>query len=402
MGEAMRGGRLVQLAAVGAAMTMLAIPMAQAAPSAEGAAARTGPAQAQSASAADSEPSPEPALETSGVEVATTAVEQEPAEGSVTLTAPAGELRVVGVTWSADSASDGEVGVDYRTYDGDTWSSWEELQQEDLVGDESAERSGTEPVAAIDVEQVQVTVSSESTELLASVELVVIDPGADNAEQYTPPAEPATARSMATTSSVSTPPAGRPTIRSRASWGADESIRTWRPELGRVTGAVVHHTAGVNGYSSAQVPAIIRGIYQFHAVTRGWGDIGYNVLVDRFGRAWEGRYGGVENAVPGAHAKGANHTTFGISLMGNFETAQVSSAAFRTLAQVIGWKFSWHGITTGGSAVGPNGRSINRITGHRDVGQTACPGRHMYSRLGELRSMVAQYQRSTPPRSQPP
>ena len=51
----------------------------------------------------------------------------------------------------------------------------------------------------------------------------------------------------------------------------------------------------------AEVPAIIRSIYAYHAQSRGWSDIGYNFLVDRFGRIWEGRYGGVDRPVVGAH-----------------------------------------------------------------------------------------------------
>ena len=152
----MRGGRLVQVSAVGAAMAMLAAPMAQAAPSAGdvAATASSGLTRTQSAPEAGSEPEPE--LETTGVEVATTAVEDEPADDTVTLTAPAGELRVVGVTWQDESpgTTDDEVEINYRTHDGDGWSPWEELDAEDLAGAESSERSGAEPVAVIDVEQV--------------------------------------------------------------------------------------------------------------------------------------------------------------------------------------------------------------------------------------------------------
>ncbi|MEK8227997.1 hypothetical protein NKG05_20780 [Oerskovia sp. M15] len=69
-------------------------------------------------------------------------------------------------------------------------------------------------------------------------------------------------------------------------------------------GAVVHHTAGNNGYASSDVPTIIRGIYSYHVLSRGWPDIGYNFLVDRFGRIWEGRAGGIDRAIVGAHAAG--------------------------------------------------------------------------------------------------
>jgi uncharacterized protein with LGFP repeats len=88
---------------------------------------------------------------------------------------------------------------------------------------------------------------------------------------------------------------GRPVIRSRAEWGADESLRTEAPSYSRTLEAVtVHHTAGSNDYTEARCPAVLRGIYAFHVKSRGWSDIGYNVLVDRFGTAWEGRAGGLD------------------------------------------------------------------------------------------------------------
>jgi hypothetical protein len=72
-----------------------------------------------------------------------------------------------------------------------------------------------------------------------------------------------------------------------------------------------------NGYAADDVPAIMRSIYRYHAVSRGWGDIGYNVIADKFGRLWEGRYGGLASTVIGAHAGGFNTGTFGVSMLGN-------------------------------------------------------------------------------------
>src|SRR5699024_2706597 len=120
----------------------------------------------------------------------------------------------------------------------------------------------------------------------------------------------------------------------------------------------------------------IRGIHRYHAETRGWGDIGYNVLVDKFGNAWEGRRGGLDKPIIGAHARGVNSTMFGISVLGNFEEADISDAAFDTLSTVIAAKFDHHGITTSGQARTPGGAKLDRIVGHRDVGSTACPGQH--------------------------
>lgn len=297
-----------------------------------------------------------------------------------------GGLRVVGVTWDAEG---GEAEVRLRSHDGDRWSPWEEVHAESLEAGEVG-RGGTEPFV-VDADRIEIVVTAHGDESPGSVEVAVIDPGTSEFDAI------AASEDIAALTTLSS--AMVPRIRTRAEWGADETIRLWRPEAGRVTGAVVHHTAGTNSYTAEQVPAIIRGIYTYHAQERGWDDIGYNVLVDQFGRAWEGRYGGLENPVIGAHATGANANMFGISVMGNFETAEVPQAAFQTVAEVIGWKLSLHGVdSTTGTAVGPGGAAVARIVGHRDVGSTACPGTRFYARLGELRSMVAAYQRQNPPR----
>ena len=54
--------------------------------------------------------------------------------------------------------------------------------------------------------------------------------------------------------------AGAPTIVPRSGWNADEKIRRAGPSFAPTLRlALVHHTAGANGYSAAQSPAIVRG-----------------------------------------------------------------------------------------------------------------------------------------------
>ncbi|UNX55740.1 cell wall-binding repeat-containing protein [Georgenia sp. TF02-10] len=325
----------------------------------------------------------------------------------VTVRTTGGELLVVGVTWAeATDLADLTAAVRWRT--GETWSGWTDLEILPASAEPEAagERGGTEPLVVTGAEEVEARVTAPPGQLPTEPELMAVDPGQAVADGAAPLLSggsgggTGTAAGAAGTVRAATAAAGVPRIFTRADWGADESIRSWRPELGRVTGAVIHHSAGANGYSAAQVPAIIRGIYAFHAQGRGWGDIGYNVLVDRFGRAWEGRYGGLDNAIIGAHASGVNATTFGISVLGDYDKVAVPAAAFETVAQVVAWKFARHGISTAGTAVGLNGKPMPRVVGHRDVGSTACPGRFFYSRLGELRSRIAALQPTMP--SYPP
>ncbi|SME97708.1 uncharacterized protein with LGFP repeats [Cellulosimicrobium cellulans J34] len=193
----------------------------------------------------------------------------------------------------------------------------------------------------------------------------------------------------------------RPTIYSRAQWGADESISTWTPQIGKVVAATVHHTAGTNSYTSAQVPALLRGIYTYHAQSRGWGDIGYNVLVDKFGRLWEGRKGGLDRAVIGAHASGVNSAAFGVSFMGNYDTTAVPTVAVDAAARVIAWKFALHGVTAGSSTV-INGQRLQTVFGHREVGQTSCPGQYLFARMPELRTKVKGLEGDTAARAYAP
>ncbi len=96
--------------------------------------------------------------------------------------------------------------------------------------------------------------------------------------------------------------------------------------------AFVHHSVNANGYSSAQVPAMLRSIYYFHTYVRGWNDIGYNFAVDAYGRIWEARAGGIDQPVVGAQAGGYNFESFGAVLLGDF-SATLPTAAARPVAR---------------------------------------------------------------------
>ena len=184
-------------------------------------------------------------------------------------------------------------------------------------------------------------------------------------------------------------------IISRAQWGADESLGSSKVSIADdVHMGVVHHTAHASGaransYSEAEAAGLVRAMHRYHTASLGWSDIGYNVLIDRFGNVYEGRKGGFQRGVIGAHAAGFNTGSFGVSVIGNFYDTQASAAAIRSLTEVLGVKAAMHGIDPTGftSKVG-DGRLRPTIVGHRDVGQTSCPGR-IAELLPQLRQNAA-------------
>ena len=186
--------------------------------------------------------------------------------------------------------------------------------------------------------------------------------------------------------------AAKPTIHSRASWGADEGMRRKAPSYGKVLLGFVHHTDSSNSYSASSVPAMIRGMYAYHVRSLGWNDIGYNFLVDRFGRTWEGRFGGVTKAVVGAQTMNYNEVSTGVSAIGNYQDRAVPLAMTTAFKRILAWKLSVHGVPATGGVVA-NGKYFQRISGHRDGFPTACPGRYLYANLPTIRAGAAAFAR---------
>jgi len=186
--------------------------------------------------------------------------------------------------------------------------------------------------------------------------------------------------------------AGAPAIVPRSAWDADESIVRHAPLYApAIRFAIVHHTAGTNAYSPAQAAAILRGIEVYHVKSNGWNDIGYNFLVDRFGTVYEGRAGGVDKNVIGAHALGFNTGSVGVAVMGTFTTSAVPAPVETSLAKLLAWKLdaahvdplSTLTFASGGSERYVAGTSVTlrAVSAHRDTGLTTCPGDQLYARI---------------------
>ena len=317
-----------------------------------------------------------------GVDPATPA---EVAEVQAAADEPLGDQRVRALTEETsaftlmavvfDAAPSAPAMVRVKLPDG-TWDAWTELHVDTGEGPDSQTDWGTEPfwvesadgyeldLAPADAEAAEVVLVRESLQRVVTVSEPVV--GAATAAPFG--------------------------INSRGTWGArvvqGDQLRLDHPK------AVVHHTVSGNGYSQGQVPGIIRGIQAYHQDGRGWDDIGYNFVVDRFGGIWEGREGGIDRPVIGAHASGFNTDTVGISILGDYSGSRPSAAAIEGVSRVAGWKLFLGGTEPSGSgnytsAGGPKypaGTVVNlpNVVGHGDVGSTGCPGRTREV-LGQIR-----------------
>ena len=191
----------------------------------------------------------------------------------------------------------------------------------------------------------------------------------------------------------------KPMIYSRAQWGADERMRdkslaALRRGARRLRAPhgqreQLHRAPRCPRSSAASTPTT--------RSPRGWSDVGYNFLVDRFGRIWEGRYGGVDRPVVGAHTLGYNDDAFAMSAIGNFETAQPSAAMLDAYGRLFAWKLSLHGVSAGSTQQWVTKRYLPAINGHRDVGQTACPGKYLYAQIPTIRHARGAATRSPSP-----
>ncbi len=297
-------------------------------------------------------------------------------------------FRVVAVTWDDSDVQVDELNAWIRYRSDDGWSQWYPLPSSDGhapdpgSSEEAGMRQGTEPLVVPESDGVQVRVDTADGEDVEDLRVDLIDPGDSPADQTagTAPAGQAQA-------------AAQPRIYTRAEWGADESLRGSGVQYGQIQAGFVHHTVNSNSYTASEVPAIIRGIYAFHVKSRGYRDVGYNFLIDKWGRIWEGRYGGIDKPVTGAHTYGHNDDAFAASTIGTFTDTEPTQATLDAYAKLFAWKFDMNGVDATGRA-NLDGTVVNTVSGHRDTYATLCPGGRLYAKLPQIRTATAALQSS--------
>jgi len=288
---------------------------------------------------------------------------------------------LLGVSWRAPP----RVTVDVRARSVRTgrWSAWVRADESADAPDGRPAVRGTGPVWTGRSDRYQLRFSRPARGV--KVDFVRAHVGAVHAQRPT-------ARAAA---------AGQPSIIPRAQWAGNQCNPKGSPEYGTVQMAFVHHTDGTNNYSAQDSAAIVLAVCRFHRDDRGWNDIGYNFLVDKYGQIFEGRAGGIDQPVVGAQAQGYNDQSTGVASLGTFDSIGQTEDGLRALGQIIGWKLAISGVPAtgtvtvisrgGGDNRYPSGTpvTLDRISGHRDGDSTDCPGNALYAQLPDVRARAA-------------
>lgn len=322
-------------------------------------------------------------------------------------------FELLGAVWDDPerTLAGGAVRVRTRSAVTGAWSGWHELEADAKDGPDARDgRDGpaggtahgaTAPLWTGPSDGVAVEVVAGPGGLPEGLRIELVDPGQGAAAPSAArvlPAEPPAGPSAE-------PPAGhpapRPGIVTRAGWGADESLRDQDfVYTGPVREVFVHHTASATEYACADAPRVIRAIYQYHVQSSGWRDIGYNFLVDRCGTVYEGRAGGVELPVFGAHTLGFNPDSSGVAAIGTFVTDTPPQELVDGITRIAAWKLGLTDqdaaghtrlVSSSDASRYPKGTEVvfDTVSGHRDAFNTECPGTVLYGRLGDIRTAAA-------------
>lgn len=160
-------------------------------------------------------------------------------------------------------------------------------------------------------------------------------------------------------------------LRRRSRW-TDAVPHTWQlreaQPFSRIT--IHHQGAGVAGTRHENsVVADIDAIFGGHR-RLGYADIGYHFVIDYDGRVWEGR----SLAYSGAHVAGQNDDNIGILALGNYNRQKPSTATVVSLKGLVAALEKRYSIKP------------DRLFGHRELGASDCPGKHLFSRVVNMRA----------------
>ena len=317
-----------------------------------------------------------------------------------------GDFGLVGI--SSEQPLDPDTRIVVRVREGGNWSDWSAIGVTEHGPDLETEEAngalfGSEPLLTGDADGVEVRMDTPGGVVPRNAQVVLIDNPVVEADALLPAPADVSSLPMSTVqaSAVSAP---MPTIITRAEWGADETQRRGNARIApTIKAAFVHHTTSKSDYAPEQAAQQMRNLYSWYVRGLKYQDMAYNFLVDRFGRLYEGRGGGMDQAVVGGHTAGFNEETFAVSAIGNFQTFTPAPAEMEAIVEsvssLISWKMSMNHRDPNGSTtlVSNSGSGTSRfkpgesataavVGGHRDIGSTACPGQHLHAQLPNIRA----------------
>lgn len=354
---------------------------------------------------------------------------------------PKFKIDALAIEWEALIPEGTTLNISVRFFEEGKWGSWQHVENDTDIKSESELEKPHDLIIANRAAKFQYQVylstnDTSKTPVLKNIEFTyVFSPSLPGEEGIFDPLKIDFDRILAGLKIVSD---SNPRVISRSEWGADESLRyengsfkeetvvdvsgeipsngeaneddfykeykdeialekilktdaqgkkyKWPVEIAaKLRKFIIHHTATSKDLDNPK--AAIRSIYYYHAISRGWGDIGYNYIIDQQGKIYEGRFGGEK--VVGAHAGRANTGSIGIAVLGNYENEDVPYPVIQSLINLISEKANLYDIDPLGRS-SFRGERLPNILGHGDVMDTSCPGAKLYAKLPDLRKLIAQ------------
>ncbi|MSY37942.1 MAG: hypothetical protein F2641_00640, partial [Actinobacteria bacterium] len=249
------------------------------------------------------------------------------------------------VAVTADSPMSPESRVLVRVREDGSWGRWEKLAISEHRPDPgSAEavnaRYGTEPLLTGEADGVQVRMDTPQGIEPANTQVVLLDNPVTQDDANLP--DSGASSDPIATVEAGTVSAPMPTIITRAQWGADESLRKGSASYApTIKAGFLHHTVTTNNYTPEQAAQQVRNLYAYFTKSLRYSDMAYNFIVDRFGRLYEGRAGGMDQAVVGGHTAGFNQDTFAVSALGNFQSATPAPDQLNAISDAVAQLFAW-------------------------------------------------------------
>ncbi len=164
----------------------------------------------------------------------------------------------------------------------------------------------------------------------------------------------------------------KPSVVSRSSWGAAPTKAVTQLPKAKVTKLVIHHSASNNTTVTNSTETAHQKALQTDMMNRGYQDMGYHFGIGKNGTILEGRI----TSLQGEHVSSHNNYTLGIMLHGNYDTRTFTTAQMNSICNLLAWLCYDYGLTT------------SAITYHQALGNTACPGTNVISKMSTIRSNV--------------